>query len=278
MERCGGRWNGFAATDMPRVAIIAAMEREVRPLIRSWKARIVEHSGRKYRLFENGDAALLCGGIGATAARRATEAVIQEVNPSRVISVGFAGAVDHSLQVADILEPRFVINAADGVRTEVVSGAGTLVSCATVAGKEQKNRLRKAYGASAVDMEAAAVAQGAQARGVEFGVLKAISDTADFSLPATDGFVADDGGFRSIRFAWHVALRPRMWGTIMALARNSSRASHALCVAIASNLGRETSSGDSFGVELNPRKVGPKFAGAHTRTSAQDHTQAEGKH
>ena len=69
------------------------------------------------------------------------------------------------------------------------------MSSATVAEKAQKIRFGKAYGASAVDMEAAAVAQGAQARGVEFGALKAISDAADFNLPALDRFVAEDGAF-----------------------------------------------------------------------------------
>ena len=125
----------------------------------------MEHDGRRYRLFENGEAALVCGGIGAEAARRATEAVIREVNPVRVVSVGFAGALDGSLQVGQVLEPRTVINAADGVRTEIGSGEGILVSSATVAGKEQKIRLGKAYGAIAVDMEAAAVAQGARGAG-----------------------------------------------------------------------------------------------------------------
>jgi hypothetical protein len=107
-----------------------------------------------------------------------------------------------------------------------------------VAGKEQKIRLGKAYGATAVDMEAAAVAQGAEARGVEFGVLKAISDAADFSLPAMDRFVAGDGRFHSVKFACYVALRPWLWGTTMALARNSSKASRALCGALASYLER----------------------------------------
>jgi adenosylhomocysteine nucleosidase len=224
---------------MPRIAIIAAMEQEVRPLIRGWKVRMIEHSGRGYRLFENGDAALVCGGIGAEAARRATEAMIREVSPVRVISVGFAGALDGSLQVGQVLEPRTVINAADGARTEVGSGEGILVSSATVAGNEQKIRLGKAYGATAVDMEAAAVAQGAEARGVEFGALKAISDAADFSLPAMDRFVAGDGRFHSVKFACYVALRPWLWGTTMALARNSSKASRALCGAIASYLERQ---------------------------------------
>jgi len=225
-----------------KTAIIAAMEREVRPLIRGWKVRMMEHGGRRYRLFENDETALVCGGIGAEAARRATEALIQEVKPVRVISVGFAGALDGLLQVGHVLEPGTVINAADGARTEVGSGEGILVSSATVAGKEQKVRLGKAYGASAVDMEAAAVAQGAQARGVEFGALKAISDAADFSLPAMDRFVADDGSFHSVRFACHVALRPWLWRTTMALARNSSKASDALCGAVASYLGRENRS------------------------------------
>jgi hypothetical protein len=89
-------------------------------------------------------------------------------------------------------------------------------------------------------MEAAAVAQGAQARGVEFGALKAISDAADFNLPALDRFVGHDGSFRSVSFACHVALRPWLWGTTILLARNSSKASHALCGALVNYLGRET--------------------------------------
>jgi len=226
-----------------RIAIVAAMEREVRPLIRRWKVRTMEHGGRRYRLFEEGEAVLVCAGIGAEAARRATEAVIQEAHPVRVVSAGFAGALDGTLQVGHVLEPRTVINSADGARTAIGAGEGILVSSATVADKAQKIRFSKAYGAIAVDMEAAAVAQGAQARGVEFGALKAISDAADFNLPALDRFVAKDGSFHSVRFACHVALRPWLWGTTIALARNSSKASHALCGALVNYLGRENRGG-----------------------------------
>jgi len=259
MGLCGGRWSGFAATGMSRgmstpvkirTAIIAAMEREVKPLIRGWKARLIEHDGRRYRIFENGEAALICGGIGAEAARRATEAVIWEVSPERVLSVGFAGALDVSLKVGQIVEPNMVINAADGARTEVGSGAGILVSTKMVADKDQKSRLAKAYGASAVDMEAAAVAQGAQARGVGFGAIKAISDAANFSLPAMDRFVAADGTFQAVRFACHAALRPWFWGSTMALARNSAKASQALCSALADYLGRESSTKHADGTRF----------------------------
>jgi adenosylhomocysteine nucleosidase len=261
-------------------AIIAAMEREVSSLIRGWNVRTIEHEGRRYRLFESGDAVLVCGGIGAVCARRATEAVIREVNPVRVISVGFAGALDASLKVGSVVKPRTVVNVADGVRTEIGSGDGILVSSASVAGKEQKARLGKAYGACAVDMEAGAVAQGAQARGIEFAVLKIISDAADFELPALDRFVADDGSFQAAGFAFHVALRPWLWGTTIALARNSSIASHALCGAIADYLRRQNfdrEAGASLMAEANPIKVDSEFAGAHTGTRARVHTQAEGK-
>jgi adenosylhomocysteine nucleosidase len=311
------QWSGFAATDMSslvkiRIAIIAAMEREVKPLIRSWKMRMMEHDGRRYRLFESGEAVLICGGIGAAAARRATEAVIREVNPQLVISVGFAGALDDSIPVGHVLEPRAVINSADGVRTEIGSGQGILVSSATVADKEQKSRFRKAYGASAVDMEAAAVAQGAQARGVEFGALKAISDAADFNLPVLDRFVSDNGNFHSARFAFHVALRPWLWATTISLARNSSKASYALCDAIESYLDRQTldcptldcptldcptldcqnldrqtvgretrshhaSPNESSEAELNQNKVSDESGGVHTRTGTQSHNQVEGE-
>jgi adenosylhomocysteine nucleosidase len=225
--------------DMSRIAIVAAMEREVAPLIRGWKVRTLEHAGRKYRLFENGNAALICGGIGAEAARRATEAVIQEKRPARVISAGFAGALDSTLKVADVLEPRTVVNSADGARVETNSGDGTLVSYVAVASREQKRRLSSAYGAAAIDLEAAAVAQGAVVRGVQFAALKAISDAADFAMPAMEGFIASDGQFQTSKFALHVAMRPWLWGSTIALARNSARASRALCAAITSYLERE---------------------------------------
>jgi nucleoside phosphorylase len=275
-----------------KIAIIAAMEREIKPLVRGWSVRTIEHGGRRYRLFENGDAALVCGGIGATAARCATEALIQEVSPWRVISVGFAGALNGSLQVGRVVWPRIVINAADGVRIDVGFGEGILVTSSNVADQEQKSRLAKAYGASAVDMEAGAVAQGARARGIEFAALKVISDDADSSLRPIDRFVGDDGSFRSTSFVGYVALRPWLWGTTLTLARNSSKASHALCSALASylsdenfahrtfsreSLSREALSGESLVGGLNPTKVSSQFAGAHTCIDSQAHTEATQK-
>lgn len=211
---------------------MAAMEREVAPLVRQWQARWIENEGRKFRLFEKGNASVICGGIGSEPARRATEAAIREIRPECVISVGFAGALDSSRKVGTIFEPRVVINAADSSRIETGIGSGTLLSFGSVADTGQKRRLREAYGAAAVDMEAAAVAHGAAARGVRFGALKVISDAPDFELPPLGKFVTRDGSFRSAAFTFYVGIRPWLWKPTLVLARNSAHASRELCSAM----------------------------------------------
>ncbi len=223
---------------MPKVAIVTAMEREVAPLIRNWQVRWVEHSGHRYKFFENENTSLVCSGMGSEAARRATEAIIQESKPAHILSVGFVGALDPALRVAEVFEPRTVINGGDGARIGTGRGQGTLVSFTAVAGREQKQKLREAYGAAAVDMEAAAVAQGAELRGVRFGALKVVSDEAGFAMPPVERFVRADGGFASGRFALFVAVRPWLWGATITLARNSARASRVLCAALEQYLTR----------------------------------------
>ena len=160
--------------------MVAALEREVRPLVKRWRKVEREHQGRGFTFFEDGEAALVCGGIGAEPARRATEAAIALYQPELVQSVGFAGALDPTLNVGEIFSPSRVIDARDGSSVETATGHGVLVSVATVADVEQKAKLAESYGAHAVDMEAAAVARGAQARSVRFMAVKAISDDSTF--------------------------------------------------------------------------------------------------
>src|SRR5579863_9772280 len=152
-------------SDPAKIAVVAALEREVHSLVKSWVRVERKHEGCAFKFFESGEAVLVCGGIGAEAARRATEAVIVLYQPRLVQSVGFAGALDPALKVGEIFSPSRVIDARDGSSVETGSGRGILVSATTIAGTEQKMKLAQSYGAQAVDMEAAAVARGAQARG-----------------------------------------------------------------------------------------------------------------
>ena len=214
---------------MHKLAIVAALEREVRPLVRNWRVSEKEYEGRRYRFFQDRDVVLVCGGIGAVAARRASEAAVAIFEPQSVCSAGFAGALDDKLQVGDILRPHTVINSGDGSAVTLGNGEGILISFMAVASPEQKSKLRESYGAQAVDMEAAAVARAAESRNIPFTAIKAISDAADFGLPPMERFVNSDGSFSEMRFAWFAAIRPWLWPQVARLAANSRRASHALC-------------------------------------------------
>jgi adenosylhomocysteine nucleosidase len=228
--------------DMPKLAIVAALEREVRPLVRMWRVSEREHDGRGFRFYEDNEKVLVCGGIGAEAARRATQAVIVIFAPTVVYSVGFAGALDPALKVGTVIQPAQVIDARDGSRVNVSGGEGVLVSFGSVASPAQKAKLKESFGAQAVDMEAAAVARAAQLRGVEFRAMKSISDEFDFGFPATEQFVDSLGSFQQARFAVHAALRPWLWLKVGALAVNSNLASRTLCDRMAASMTATTES------------------------------------
>jgi len=214
---------------MPEIAMVAALEREVGPLVKDWRSSEREFAGRKFRFFEHEKCVVVCGGIGTEAARRASEAVIALYQPRAVWSVGFAGALEKQLRVGELVHARQVVDVRDGSRVDTGSGIGVLVSFSSVAGEEQKAKLAKAYGAQAVDMEAASVAKSAQAHGLTFAVAKVISDEIGFPMPPMERFTAADGSFRTGKFVLYAAERPWVWGTVMRLARNSEKAARVLC-------------------------------------------------
>ncbi|MBV9482305.1 MAG: hypothetical protein JO249_16375 [Acidobacteria bacterium] len=213
---------------MSKIAFVAAIHREVKPLVRTWRAVEREHDGRRYKFFENDWAVLVCGGMGGERARRATEAIICLYSPRAVWSVGFAGAVDSALKVGIGLRPSRVIDAQDGSSITLAAGEGTLVTYGSVASVRQKRQLGYAYGAQAVDMEAAAVARGAEAKGVAFAAYKVVSDGSDFAMPSLERFVGN-GDFQVRAFFSHLLIRPWLWPKVFQLARNSSRAARTLC-------------------------------------------------
>ena len=219
----------MSETTGKRIAIVAALEREVRPLVKHWHVSEKEHDGRRFRFFENNHAVLVCGGIGAVAARWAAEAVLAIFEPRVIYSAGFAGALDPTLKVGDLILPQRVINAGDGSCVTLEEGAGTLVSFGSVASPEQKSKLRESFSAQAVDMEAAAVARAAEVRSVRFAAVKVISDEFDFNFPSTERFIDSEGKFHEGRFAWFAALRPWLWTQVARLALNSGQASRVLC-------------------------------------------------
>jgi hypothetical protein len=132
------------------------------------------------------------------------------------------------MQVGDIFSPAVVIDARDGSRTQLEAGEGTLVTFMGVAGAEQKAKLAGAYGARAVDMEAAAVAAAARAHGITFGATKVISDELEFEMPGMARSINSAGQFNTASFALFAAPRPWLWKPVATLAMNSRKAARAL--------------------------------------------------
>src|SRR4030088_928483 len=123
-----------------KVAIVAAMEREVSPIIKRWRSVEREHDSRRFRFFENDRAVVVCGGIGKEAARRAPEAVVCLYKPTAVISAGFAGALDFKLKIGMPVPVRKLIDGADGSSYDFESGSFTLITASEVAGAGQKEK------------------------------------------------------------------------------------------------------------------------------------------
>jgi adenosylhomocysteine nucleosidase len=221
-----------------RFAIIAALEHELRPLIKHWPQTKTQHQGREHIFHESSYAVAVCGGIGAESARRATEAIIAKYSPDLLISAGLAGALVPDLKVGATIFPATVIDSQDASRHETAIqhspvgntsvGRTILITYPEVATAAQKQQLAKSYGAHAVDMEASAVARAAQAHNLPFLAVKAISDDVNFEIPEMSRFIRN-GPFDTPRFVVHVALRPWLWLRVIRLARNTKIASENLC-------------------------------------------------
>ncbi|HTD24263.1 MAG TPA: hypothetical protein VK738_16510 [Terriglobales bacterium] len=211
-----------------RLAIIAALQREIAPIIHGWKHRDVEHGGKTLRFYESEKAVLVCGGIGASAAHLAAEAAVNTYHPEALVSAGLAGSLTSGVKVGEAFLAANVIDAASGKGYSTGPGIRILVTANKILGSEEKRALAQRFAAHAVDMEAAAVAEVAAQAGLPFFAVKAISDELEFPMPPMDKFVDVDGNFDTGKFVLHATLRPAMWPVVFRLARNSSRAAKAL--------------------------------------------------
>lgn len=210
-----------------KVVIIAALEREVAPLVKGW--RVLDDSiSSVYRTFEKNDTVVVCAGIGSAPAKLCAERAVSYFAPDILVSVGLAGALVPQMEVGQVLIPATIVNSRTGASTPTGHGSGTLVTASGAAGPEGKRLLARQYNGLAVDMEAVSVAEVAQRHGLGFSAVKAISDDAEFPVPDFEQFVSPEGRFLTGKFLAHVATRPRLWSTVRQFAANSRKASQEL--------------------------------------------------
>lgn len=207
---------------MLRIGIIAALPREIAPLVRGWRRPCNDRAA----VWVSGNNVVACAGMGAECVTHAAEAVVQ-MGATALVSAGYAGGLSDAAQTASIWVPETVIDAATGERFVTGIGRGTLVSVGMVASVDSKRSLAGQFGGDLVDMEAAAVARHAERHGLPFYAVKAISDTRDARLPDMNRFTRN-GRFLSGHFGIYMAVRPWLWPTVARLGRDSARAVRAL--------------------------------------------------
>jgi adenosylhomocysteine nucleosidase len=219
---------------MTRVAIIAAMPGELKPLVRAWP-----HSTRAGIQFwaqrnEEEEWIAACAGAGQDAATRAFAAIEDGGPIDLVFSVGWAGALTSALDSGTAHNVAGVIDVRTGERFNCEAGAGEqwLVTSSKVADEAEKRRLAGAYQADLVDMEAAAIARLAQMRGIPFYCIKGISDGYTDRLPDFNRFILPNGGFQLARFVLFAVLRPWYWPSLIRMGENSKRAAQGIAVSL----------------------------------------------
>lgn len=220
---------------MSRIAIIAALPGELKPLVvRGWERR-----GRNVwtgRIDES-EAIAIAGGMGAAAARRAVELAFAEFKPNILVSYGWAGALTcavkprHAVAVSEVIDDetgeRFVTDYLKGYR---------LITLDHVARAEEKRGLAGKHQAVLVDMEAATVARIAAARNVSFYCFKGISDGYTDRIPDFSRFMDDRGELRMAALLAHVAVRPRYWAGMLRMGKQSAGAAKALVTLVQEGL------------------------------------------
>ena len=215
-----------------KIAIIAAMHREISGLVRGWQTRDLQFAGKKFRTYESPRAVVVAGGIGARIARLASQAIVNVYQPNLLISCGIAGSVSSNIRVAEVVQPQEILDLETNCRYRAAGSDGLLLSASSILPTDTKRSLAAKHGAIAVDMEAAAVAAVASANHIPVFAIKAISDDLDSHLPPLNRFIRADGSFATGAFLRHIALRPSEWRPTMSLARNTRLAIAALEIAL----------------------------------------------
>lgn len=209
----------------PRIAIIGAIKEEI--------AGIKEEMQITHTLqWKTGNAfvgewqgapiVLVRSGMGRDRARHALVEVADKWDLKEVISIGYAGALDPSLEVGDLVVADQVIAPEGSGKTfkcyslekEIFNTAtenrpkALLTVDRVAATPEEKKRLRERFSAVAVDMETSALVAEAQVRDISFISVRAITDTADQELLDCSHLVEEDGDVSKLRAGWHVLTHP----------------------------------------------------------------------
>lgn len=180
-------------------------------------------------------------GVGAIRTLRALDWLLgppsrEKIHGQFVLSAGFAGSLDSSTRVGDVMLARDVVNEegatwAAPMRPGDLPGirCGRLLTTSRFIGEpSEKLALGKQHGAIAVDMESAAFARRCHERGVPWACLRVISDDVSAAFSAEVAGLVEDGRVRMGRVVWLLARKPWLLPKLVRLAGQTRRAARRL--------------------------------------------------
>jgi adenosylhomocysteine nucleosidase len=210
-----------------RIAIIAALAAELRPLVRGWSP---QPDGAF--LMQRGDLAAIAvaKGMGAVRAERAVAIAETYGALDAMISIGWAGGASCGVQPGTAYEIGEVIDAGDGEQyaTAAVASPIKVATLDHVAGRDEKRTVAETWGASLVDMEAAAVARLASRHSIPFFCWKAVTDIASEDLPDFNQFLDQEKQLRIPRLAAYAVTHPRYVAPLLRMGKNGRSGAEAL--------------------------------------------------
>jgi adenosylhomocysteine nucleosidase len=215
-------------------AFLFALARESAPFVRRMRLlRTFADAPCPARLFATRRDPMLVLEIGVGARRAAAAArwVLEECTPRLVVACGFAGALVPTFAVGDVLVASEVVEP-DEQRWRVALPAelgdlpcGRLLTASRiVATPAAKRTLAWQFGAVAVDMESAAVAEACQAARVPCACVRVISDAVDADVSPRLVELVASGRVSPLRAVAAVARSPGLALELWRLARDTRRA------------------------------------------------------
>jgi adenosylhomocysteine nucleosidase len=224
--------------ELRRVALLAPMRQELRPLVRPLGLARPPGGDLLVGSADGVEVVATTTGMGTRAAARAAERVLDAGPVDHLVVVGIAGGIGPSVAIGDLVVPERVIDLASGSEHRPaplgsVAPRGALAtSDELLVDPEAAARLAR-RGVVAIDMETAAVAAVCERRGCPWSVFRAISDRADDGTTdaAVLGLAGPDGSPNLGALLRFLARRPWRVAQLVRLAGGMHRATRAAAAA-----------------------------------------------
>jgi adenosylhomocysteine nucleosidase len=263
------------------MAILCAVRHELAPLARRLHPPRPGAPGRRDRRTQpprhypafcgwlgDTEVLLVASGVGRRCAAEAAEHVMTSWAPDALLIAGVAGALDPLLHLGRVviaesvlweqgcLVPSLSLPAPGAERGPLLSVDRVLATAADKLGALAEHAGGAAAPGSAVrlgagaprvvEMETAGAVPAAEARGVPWGAVRAVSDVAGESLPFDFNLLRDESGdIPASRVALMACARPRCIPGLLRLGRNTSLAAAALARYLAAWLEGDEGTGPS---------------------------------